>query len=474
MPTAGNPLPRPSRRAAFRIAIGRLFPASSRAWQSPATIVWTLIECTALMGAAIAFSHWLSPDDPFGLRAQFPWLWLVPVLLALRYGTIDGLVAVLLLLAWWLLPWRLWAGGTPEAFPQQYFLGGLVLVLLAGQFADVWNTRLGRVRAANALLDERLGSLTRTHYMLRLSHQRLEQELLVRPVTLRDLLTELHPITPVDAGGLANAPDLLRLLAQSCEIESASVHRVEADRVVAEPAATIGDPGALAADDPLLAEALERGQLMHVRSADASMHSSAYLMCAPIVGAGRQRLGVLCVRSMPFVALNAENLQFVAVLLGYFADGLIRTQAIRPVLALQPQCPPDFALELVRCKRLFDEARVDSGLVAFAFERNESGNGLLDLVRRGKRATDLAWEIEAPNRHVLAMLLPLSGPPAVEGLLLRTEEAMRRQLGLDFGTGRVGVHLTRISEAEAEWTLDDLLGRAGVATRIPGSPAMQV
>ena len=35
-----------------------------------------------LCTAAVAIGRWASPADPFGLHAAFPWLWIIPALLA--------------------------------------------------------------------------------------------------------------------------------------------------------------------------------------------------------------------------------------------------------------------------------------------------------------------------------------------------------------------------------------------------------
>jgi hypothetical protein len=73
-------------------------------------------------------------------------------------------------------------------FPRLYFLGGFILVLLTGEFSGLWMRRVRRAETLSNYLDERLERLTEQYYLLRLSHDRLEQELLTRPLTLRDAL----------------------------------------------------------------------------------------------------------------------------------------------------------------------------------------------------------------------------------------------------------------------------------------------
>ncbi|MEZ5652130.1 MAG: PelD GGDEF domain-containing protein [Burkholderiaceae bacterium] len=450
--------------ASQKLLADRVFRPISRDWQRSSALLRILVESLAVVGSTVLLARWLNPQDPFGIDAQFPWIWLGPLLLSMRYGTIDGALATALLLAAWLAPAPWGMTGQPDtpAFPQEYFLGGLVLVLIAGQFADVWNGRLARVRAANAYLQERLTSLTRTHYLLRLSHQRLEHELLLRPVTLSDLIQELRPNTPVDAGHLSKADNLLRMLAGSCDIEAGAIHAVRDGRLEAEPSASIGELHPLADQDPLVRMALESQRLVHVRASDATLYQSHYLVACPLIPSGGEAVGMLLVRSMPFYALNEENLQFMAVLSGYFADGLMRSTAIHPVQVLRPNVPPDFALELVRMRRLYMTAGVESTIVALGFPRGDLGREAFEHVRRIRRGTDICWEMDTAQHNLMLLLMPMSGPEDVEGLLMRLDDSLRQHLGKGFGELSMLVKSAGVSAAEPEWALDDMLNRCGL------------
>ncbi|NCO19264.1 MAG: sugar ABC transporter, partial [Gammaproteobacteria bacterium] len=123
--------------------------------------------CAVVVG--ILFQH----DNPFQVRGEFPWIWLAPVLVSLRYGVAPGFVSSLLLIGIWQLMDYL--SETHEAFPEQFFLGGLILVLVCGEFSAAWSTRLRRAEETNQYLDERLSRITLRHLLLRLSHDRMEQ-----------------------------------------------------------------------------------------------------------------------------------------------------------------------------------------------------------------------------------------------------------------------------------------------------------
>ena len=89
-----------------------------------------------------------------------------------------------------------WAAMQPDPFmaeiPKLYFLGGLLMTMVCGEYSGNWRTRLRRTSEINAYLEDRIERITKRLYLLRLSHDRLEQDLLSRPTTLRDAITELR------------------------------------------------------------------------------------------------------------------------------------------------------------------------------------------------------------------------------------------------------------------------------------------
>jgi len=302
---------------------------------------WAMLEAGLICAAALGCGLWLDPSDPFGRHAQFPWLWLAPALLAMRYGTGIGIIATLMLLVAW---FGLADPDPVRIFPEQYFLGGLTLVLVCGQFSDVWNARSRRLRAVNAYLDERLNTLTKNHFLLRLSHERLEQDLLAKPLTLRETLQRLRGACDTSGfdshGRLSGADEFIRLLGQSCQLEIAAVHGLDA-RGWPQPVAqaALGTPTPLDLNDPLLRYSLEQGSLAHVQGDAAPQEvrdSSRYLICAPLMPSRGTAVGLLVVEKLPFFALNDDLLKLLSVLIGYYADGVQAAAVVREVTAVVP------------------------------------------------------------------------------------------------------------------------------------------
>lgn len=392
---------------------------------------WIWVETVLVSLAAIGLGWLVDSANPLHVAGEFPWPWLAPVLLALRYGVVSGLASsVILLAAWfWLQP-----AGIAATPPKLYFLGGLLLVLVCGEYSGVWRMRLRRMAEINRHLEDRVEGVTKRLYLLRLSHERLEQDLLSRPTTLRDALADLRRrlMKLAGSGPLPGAEELLQFIAQTCQLEMAAIYREIADDPPRyERVAAIGEPPGIDRNDALLAYVQERGELAHVQltGIDRTLPTQ-HLVVAPITTSGNARIGMLVVTRMPFFALNEDTLQLVAVLLAAYADGIESGPAVLPLLAALPGCPVDFATELAKLTRIEREFGAESHIVAMSFGEHPFWADAYQLVVRQRRTPDLLW---APppegNRSLLINLLPLAGRAAVEGYLLRIETAIVENFG---------------------------------------------
>jgi len=457
------------RLAGGRALLRNLFPHRRADGVEAPTLLWMLLETLLFCGGALLLGFWADAADPFGLQLQFPWLWIVPALLAMRYGTGIGVVAVTLLILAWigLPPAVLTADGASPEFPKVFFLGGLMLVLICGQFADIWNARSRRLRAINAYLDERLNTLTKNHFLLRLSHERLEQDLLAKPLTLRETLVRLRGLTTAGGGdALPGAREFLQLLGQSCQLEIAAVHAFDAGgQPLPQASAQLGRPAPLDVNDPLYRFALAENMLSHVQTDSAPVEvrdASRYLICAPLQASSGGALGMLVVEKLPFFALNDDTLQLLSVLAGYYADGIRMSELTADIRGRLPACPPELALDVVRLHRIHENAGIQTALVALVFANEDAELGMLEQLRRLKRGVDLSWELSGPDRTALITLLPLAGSAAVEGYLLRIEGALQNQFGADFLEGRIVNHVVHIGAAPPADALASLVERCAL------------
>jgi polysaccharide biosynthesis protein PelD len=389
---------------------------------------WTESAIITFVACGLA---WLaSPEDPLLFNKDFPWLLLAPLLIALRYGVMPGIFSILGLV----VDWSIFANLAEETqhFPRTWFAGNLLLTLICGEFNAIWNLRAERREEANAYLSDRLTRLTRRYLLLRLSHDRIEQELLVKPGSLRDALMQLRNSKEMTGGKtlLPGAEELLQLMSQYCQLEAATIY-LPPDASGEEPGemiAELGHPPALHGDDPMLLEVMEQHTLTHVVE---HLERSNHLAIAPILTAGDDLLGILVISHMPFFAVNQENMQFISLLLGYYADvihGNDNTQKLQEQL---PDCPHQFVEEVLRVRRVHERIGVTSHVVAFRL-KGEEGKHLATEISRMRRGLDVLCPVERDDETLLVTLLPLATTAASEGYILRIQQWLLDRHGKDF------------------------------------------
>lgn len=439
----------PQTRPALGLPIHLLGKLAAQATHPAAIVVETLLLPVLAIGLGLLWAA----QDPLQVQAAFPWPWLAPVILALRYGPMAGLgAASVLLLAWLGLNVGHW-----EVFPQMYFLGGLILVMLVGEFSSLWQARARRAETLQLYLDQRLEHLVRQHYLLRLSHDRLEQELIGRPMSMRDALSGLR-----EAGRSEdhNPQALLRLLAQYCQLECAAIHPVIDGQVTTQACVAIGSYGEPLADDPLVRQALQTHRLCHISQMGQGAQDTRYLVAAPLLDLAGEMYGLLVVQEMPFFALQEENLQSLQLLLGYYTDGLSMDTLASPLVQQFPGCPPLFAFELQRLAHIQASTHVASVIVALECQPRALEQNLPAQMERLKRELDETWLINAPKRQLLAVLMPLGNATTAQGYILRLESWMQQKSQQSLAQAGIFPHVVPLDGVRPELTLQRLQGIA--------------
>ncbi len=356
------------------------------------------------------YLSWASNSaNPLYIDEGFPWPWVGAWLIALRYGALGGSVAGVILLAYW---YFLLDG----SFPRLYFLGGAIMTIVAGEFGSLWQARMTRFREAMMYQDDKIERLTRRLYLLKLSHDELEYEMVDRPGTLRDALIALRgKLTPrsdaADATDavLPGAQDLLAFLAHYGQLEIAALH-VYIDGPIArlQTLAHIGQPPEVDARDPMIERALLTRQSVHLQEHLVdSTRKSALILVAPILNAKGAAIGLLTVNRMPFLALQADNLRTVWVITQAYSEYL-RTAALALPYAQQwPQSPMELQHEFAWLQRL----NIDTGLQSWAVlwsARGAQAQAMAEHIKQEHSSAEMCWTFKRGTRLMVLSLLPFA------------------------------------------------------------------
>ena len=388
-------------------------------------VVWTEVVLLPLAGLALAV--WLFRATPFTV-SPYPWLWLIPLLLGLRYGLAPAALATAVLAVAGIAAQQL--GISTQSPPLIQLAGGALAALSAGQYRSRWREQLRAGRARTDYTEQRLESLTRAFFVTRLSHDRLEEALITQPVTLRGALEALRELCADAQEGISatGANALLQLLAQYCRIEAAAVHLFHGSRLASEPLAALGPRTTLAGADPLLRYALEREQTAYhsVDQLDELEQGGSYRAVFPLIDSAGNKIGALVVRDLPLLALVEENLTVAAALLQYFADESWAAAQTSQLRRFIPHCPAVFAHELIKLQRLHVRSGVHSTLVVVRARSEDAQASALEAIYAARRGLDLYWrEPFGPLTAGILILLPLAGSATTRGFLDRIEGILR-------------------------------------------------
>ena len=384
-------------------------------------LVSRVLETVLWPALLVALSWYSRPGNPFYINEGFPWPWLGPWLIALRYGVGYGAAASVGLLAAWAL-----IAPTPD-FPRLYFLGGAITTLIAGEFGSYWRMQMLRLQESQHYLNDKVERLTRRLYLIKLSHDELEYEMVDRPGTLRESLIELRTLmsdltkhSATSTTELPGAQQMLEFVMAQCRIESAAIYAVQMEPVVQlRRVATAGGMLEPAADDPMITRALESGHQVHLQDALLELSERRQLIAVtPLLSSAGQPFGLLVIGNMPFTALTTDNLQTIAVLLESYADYLRLSLNATELLPQWPGAPRGLAGEFGWLSRLRQEFGLSSQCVVWRI-RHVRVHEMLDQLQQLHTRGETAWRW--PPNGMSAQ--KQRGSPCVIALLPFTEAA---------------------------------------------------
>lgn len=381
---------------------------------------------TVVITAVFPVLGWLyRPEDPFFLSGDFPWITLAPLVVAMRYGFGHAFASALSLVLAILVSWRLQLLPM-EGFPTNEAIGLLLISMVAGEFSDMWTRRLRRLHVVNEYRRERLDEFTRAYHLLKISHDRLEQQVVGSPQTLRGALMQLrHNL--IESGSettdLVSLSDLITgIFSTYGWIRVAALHRVRRDRdIVSPPMATIGDAPEVDPKSPMIQKALESRQLVTISKDDESKprELSDPLVAVPLQDVEGRLWAVFIVCEMPFIAFHEQHLRILAVLAGHMADLFAQAEAHEVGRNVEGH-----AFKL-RAHRSWEDARqhnIPGMLVGVRCSPVASQLGIVDTILARRRGLDQDWIIQSDDgTAVILLVMPLTDMAGFQGFLHRLE-----------------------------------------------------
>lgn len=371
--------------------------------------------------------------DPFFLKYRFSWIMFAPLLVALRHGFTLGFASAALLDLALVVAWRTQIVAL-DRFPGESFVGLIAVAMVVGQFSDVWKREIMRLDAGFAVLRRQNNELMRSHFLLELSHDRLDEQIGRHAGSLREAMIAVRELARETKSftyqGLGAA--MMEVFAAYNMLEVGELYLVK-DGMLGASVVTLGKPQPIEPRNPLVQEAILSGQLTYVPAAsrpdaDRELSKSPVLAAIPFVDTGGRVNAVLVVQAMPFISFEKRNLEAMATLAGHFADLVAYGGQISEVDRGRKEI---FEVRVNRALKDLKERKVPS-IVAFLWIRRGAAIAdWIDVMLSGAlRELEFPYVARDPSGNSFVyILLPTADEEAVRGLEARFEAMAKKSRG---------------------------------------------
>jgi|GEM_PF-200859 len=414
------------------------------------------------------------PDDPLMAGQAFPWSLFAIILIGMRYGAAEAFAsAVGLHMATGL--YGLATGLPVFPLPLAFSLGLFTCALVVGEFRDIWEQGSEKLERSNEYRQARLEEFTRSYHVLKISHDALEQEHAGRRNSLRSAMlsarSSLNDARPDDIGDT-----LLELMATYIAARTAGFYPLRGTSLDTSPAASIGDPGELKPDDPMLMKALQTRVTVSVRPEDtaslASRDVGDSIVFIPVVDAYQQLHGVISITQIPFFSLTERNLQLGSIIASRFADCLRAAERLQELEKAKTDEAADpatltrkeelywFCYQTLRCLDQANAWNLESHLLVHRFANPEDAHFYVNTVQSQTRGLDVLLDWEQPDgQKYLLMLLPLTTKEGVELFMRRFGNYIKEAHSLELMEAGIDTHRLHVQQDSTKSGLISFVNR---------------
>ena len=391
----------------------------------PELQIWAeVIIFTALaLGLPILFNA----EDPFWTEGGFSWPVLGPLLVALRYGFSKGFISILCLLIGQLLLLKVTILSTQSGFNINAMIGYIIVIMIAGEFRDVWERTNQKQSIELEYVTDRLETFTRQYHLISSSHDKIEQMLAGHTLSLRESLQAVRTsIGHLKERRLDSAAQkIIDLFVEYGMLEKAALYKVENDTILEPSLASIGQMGTPKANDPLVIAMFEEKELVSVKDEKASSGLSKYHIAIPLIDVNNTIYGAILVEKIQFFALKNTTLTLLAVMAGHIGD-LLRHEITNPVMNKEES--PYFISQIKRANKEAKRYNIPSQLLKIkAMSISDKSTQLMGYLNEARRGLDIY--LYDNENQVLLLLMPLADELEKAGFIARMNTWCKERTG---------------------------------------------
>ncbi|ACO03128.1 MAG TPA: hypothetical protein DEP48_00845 [Persephonella sp.] len=379
-----------------------------------------LVESLTLSILFVLFGFVWNNDDPLFLNigGNITYYIFVIILLTLYYGLLSGIVSMFV--------FGISAFFLYEQFPYETFFWYLLITFVLGEFFQYWNRRKERLEEENSFLKEKIEELGRNFFMLKISHDQIEKNYVLKPLSIRSVLRDIRMMILNKEVDLFK--NFLMLISRFTNIDGGALYINEDNGF--KKVAQIGKGAELNRDDPLVKQAFidKTSTYLAVNRLEGDVKSE-YLAVVPAVDINGNINGLLLITDMPFLSLNKDNLLTINVFLTYLFDEYNLAKGLEETVVKFPNIHLSFIKELRKLIHLKSKFGIESSIVVFFMLKQDFLDAAFTEIERGLRGFDISTRCSEVEKEKLIILLPFTGDVAAVEFVNRIKEKIEDIFG---------------------------------------------
>jgi hypothetical protein len=358
--------------------------------------------------SVLSIMSWLFIDRE-GLtngKEYFFWPMLGPIVISLRYGFAKGIQCfVFVALTMKLLEATF---GYEINFGLSTLVGTGLITMITGEFTDHWRRSIRSNELNYKYMDQKLQNFTQSYYLLKISHDQLEQRAAGKLMSLRNSIQMLQQtaLSKVDNRLESLGDECLHILSDVVGMYEAGIYIVKNNTIQPECISFVGKEHSLVIDDPMVLEMLDKNKIYTPANLhdfeDDELH---YQLVVPLVDSSGKMQGVVLAEKVKFVALTNENLALISLVASYMANFMCEN-LYTPVLKAEQFSIFSNYMEQLRWNN--EHYGADSALVLFVDNSHSKSLPIKKFIDY-RRGADIYWSCyTADGQPALVALLPMT------------------------------------------------------------------
>ena len=385
------------------------------------------VESIILISIYLFIGFLLNKNDICMLHYKFPAIFVLLAILVLFYGLEIGIFSMSI--------FTLILGLFYKPFPMEEFLSMFIMTLIFGQFHYLWMKRISNAELDADYKAEKLNELASAFYSLKISHDQLEKNYIIKPMSIRLILEELtNELLNFKSTGLISAnkmlySKLLEILKQSFNLQkgliifAVDIHSdVDIDNVSVVSLEKVEYSNEDIFKNYLVEQAIARKKPIYI--SHENTEETEFIAAIPTIYKNKV-VNVLLIEEMPFTSFERENLTSIAIVLEFVTNEVLKYylfgQKNEYIDFINDR---NFKFEINRLLNIYEKFNKTSTLLVFILDDEIDAIKLYELIEKMLRALDKVIYIEEKNRFYVIVLFPLNEKQSALGFLNRLDNSL--------------------------------------------------